>query len=486
MRRLISFCPPSICRVGLLGKAITVKEHTLLSSDLFQELPYFPDSSRYFALFAQQPWAVYLDSVHPYGGAGRYDILAADPTVTLVTRGDLTEIESRGERIVSSEDPFDLIRGELGPLVPAREGVPFSGGALGYFGYDLARRIERLPCLARDETGLPEMAVGLYDWAVVVDHHRQSSWLVGQGRDPATRRGWNRLLRLLHRAPASSPKGDFKLGGAVETNLDPAAYAAAFHRVRHYIHEGDCYQVNLAQRFAVGAQGDPWSLYLALRQANPAPFSAFLRLPWATVLSSSPERFLRVSGGQVETCPIKGTRSRGETPQEDLEQIRLLQSSEKDRAENLMIVDLLRNDLGRSCSPGSVRVKCMFKVESFARVHHLVSTITGSLAPGREALGLLRACFPGGSITGAPKIRAMQIIEELEPCRRGVYCGAIGYIGCDGNMDANIAIRTLTHSDDTLRFWAGGGIVADSTVDVEYQETLDKAAAVLDLLQRLR
>lgn len=454
--------------------------------DLFQELPYYPDSSRYFALFARWPWAVYLDSAHPFGGAGRYDILAADPSVTLVTRGDITEIERRGERTTSGEDPFHLIRCELGPSVPAREGVPFGGGALGYFGYDLVRRIERLPNLARDETGLPEMAVGLYDWAVVVDHHRHRSWLVGQGRDPATHRGWKRLLRLLRRAPAPSGGGDFTLSGTVETNLDPAAYAAAFRLVQHYIHEGDCYQVNLAQCFAVAAEGDPWSLYLALRRANPAPFSAFLRLPWATVLSSSPERFLRVSGGRVETRPIKGTRPRRETPQGDLEQIRMLQSSAKDRAENLMIVDLLRNDLGRSCSPGSVRVKRMFEVESFARVHHLVSTIVGSLAPGHDAPGLLRACFPGGSITGAPKIRAMQIIEELEPCRRGVYCGAIGYIGCDGNMDTNIAIRTLVHSGAMLRFWAGGGIVADSAVAAEYQETLDKAAAILDLLQRLR
>ena len=457
-----------------------------MPADLFQELPYFLDSSRYFALFAQWPWAVYLDSAHPYGGAGRYDILAADPFVTLVTRGNITEIERRGGRTASSEDPFDLLRRELGPVVQAREGVPFSGGALGYFGYDLARRIERLPSLARDEAGVPEMAVGLYDWAVVVDHHRQSSWLVGQGRDPATHRGWNHLLRLLRGAPALFEKGDFKLSGAVESNLDPAAYTAAFRRVQHYIYEGDCYQVNLAQRFAVAAQGDPWFLYLLLRRANPAPFSAFLRLPWLTVLSSSPERFLRVSGRQVETRPIKGTRPRGKTPREDREQIRMLHSSEKDRAENLMIVDLLRNDLGRSCSPGSVRVKRMFQVESFARVHHLVSTITGTLAPEHDALSLLRACFPGGSITGAPKIRAMQIIEELEPCRRGVYCGALGYIGCDGNMDTNIAIRTLVHGDGMLRFWAGGGVVADSAVDAEYQETLDKAVAILDLLERLR
>jgi len=454
--------------------------------DLLQELPYHPDSSRYFSLFAQQPWSVYLDSAHLYGGVGRYDILAADPSVTLVTRGGVTEIERRGERYTSEADPFDLLRRELGSVTPTMAGIPFSGGALGYFGYDLARRIEHLPSLARDETGLPEMAIGLYDWALVVDHHRHSCCLVGQGRDPVTRKRWGRLLELLRQAPQVADDWSFRLEGELSSNLTPAAYGDAFRRIQRYIHEGDCYQVNLAQRFAVRAQGDPWSLYLGLRRSNPAPFSAFLRMPWATVLSSSPERFLQVHAGQVETRPIKGTRPRGAEVEEDQRMIRELRASAKDRAENLMIVDLLRNDLGRSCIPGSVRVTKMFEVESFARVHHLVSTISGTLAPGQDAVSLLRACFPGGSITGAPKIRAMQIIEELEPCRRSVYCGAIGYIGYDGNMDVNIAIRTLVHSGDVLRFWAGGGIVADSLEADEYQETLDKAAAVLDLLARLR
>ena len=457
-----------------------------MPTDLFEQLPYHPDSSRYFSLFASRPWSVYLDSAHPYSEAGRYDILTADPYATLVTRGGSTRIERMGERSTSAEDPFDLIRRELGAAGRGPEGVPFSGGALGYFGYDLARRIERFPSLARDETGLPEMAVGLYDWAMVVDHRQRSSWLVGQGHDTATRRRWKQLLALFRRSPPLMKEGVFRLTGRVESNLDPAAYGTAFRRVQHYIHEGDCYQVNLARRFAAAAQGDPWSLYLALRRANPAPFSAFLQLPWGVVLSSSPERFLRVSGGRVETQPIKGTRPRGDTPQDDREQIQALQSSDKDRAENLMIVDLLRNDLGRCCRPGSVQVAKLFEVESFARVHHLVSTITGRLAPGHDALSLLRACFPGGSITGAPKIRAMQIIEELEPCRRGVYCGAVGYLGCDGDMDTNIAIRTLVYSGGMLRFWAGGGIVADSTEAAEYQETLDKAAAVLDLLEGLR
>lgn len=458
-----------------------------MPSHLLQELPYFPDSARYFAGLAQQPWAMLLDSCHPFGGRGRYDILVAEPHTTLVTRGDSTEISRHGNREISTDDPFDLLRRELGPCVPQAPGLPFSGGALGYFSYDLARRIERLPALARDDSGLPEMAVGVYDHALVVDHQRRRCWLAGEGANAAVgRAGSEYAYQPGRQVAATREPGGFRVTGGVESNLVRGAYDEAFQRVQQYIHEGDCYQVNLAQRFSIPVEGDPWALYQILRATNPAPYSAFLRLPWATVLSSSPERFLKVSDSHVETRPIKGTRPRGATPEEDEAQICALQSSAKDRAENLMIVDLLRNDLGKSCVPGSVRVPELFKVESFARVHHLVSTVTGRLAREQDALSLLRGCFPGGSITGAPKIRAMEIIEALEPCRRSVYCGALGYLGFDGNMDTNIAIRTLLHWDGVLRLWAGGGIVADSHADAEYQETLDKAAAILDLLERLR
>jgi len=260
-------------------------------------------------------------------------------------------------------------------------------------------------------------------------------------------------------------------------------YGRTFARVKSYLLEGDCYQVNLAQCFSAPVSGDPFAGYQALRWLNPAPFSAYLKTPFARILSSSPERFLAVREGRVETRPIKGTRPRGRTPEADAALQQELAESAKDRAENLMIVDLLRNDLGRVCTPGSVQVPELFAVESYATVHHLVSTVTGRLAPGRDAASLLRACFPGGSITGAPKIRAMEIIEELEPRRRGVYSGAIGYLGFDGAMDTNIAIRTLIHGANQIRFWAGGGIVHDSRVEEEYRETLDKAAALLWLLE---
>jgi para-aminobenzoate synthetase component 1 len=272
----------------------------------------------------------------------------------------------------------------------------------------------------------------------------------------------------------------------VRSNLDEAAYARAFAIVQAHIRLGNCYQVNLTQRFAASVRGDSWDAYLALRQANPAPFSAFLDLPDGQILSSSPERFLRVTNGMVETRPIKGTRPRSSDAICDRELAAALRVSEKDRAENVMIVDLLRNDLGKCCLPGSVRADRLFEIESFARVHHLVSTVTGRLDPRFHAVDLLRACFPGGSITGAPKVAAMQIIDDVEPHRRGVYCGSIGYIGFDGDMDTNIAIRTLVRRGDSIYAWAGGGIVADSKVAAEYQESFDKAAALLSILTRKR
>ena len=264
--------------------------------------------------------------------------------------------------------------------------------------------------------------------------------------------------------------------------MAPEEYAEKFRRIKHYIREGDCYQVNLAQRFAATAEGDPWLAYQELRRINPAPFAAYLHTPSAHVLSASPEQFLEVRDQCVVTKPIKGTRPRAPHPDADRRLAEALLTSTKDRAENVMIVDLLRNDLGKCCVPGSVRVPKLFALESFATVHHLVSTVTGELRPEVGPLELLRACFPGGSITGAPKLRAMEIIEELEPHRRGVYCGAIGYVGFDGAMDTNIAIRTMVFNDGVVRFWAGGGIVQDSVLGEEYQETFDKAAAMLRLL----
>ncbi|MGR9087146.1 MAG: aminodeoxychorismate synthase component I [Gammaproteobacteria bacterium] len=452
------------------------------ASQFITPLPYFSDSAELFSAIAQQPWSVFLDSGYPHSRQGRYDIIATEPVCTLVTHGEITEITRNGRSILSKDDPFELVRQQL-ILKPQDSGdLPFNGGAIGYFSYDLARRLEHLPAIAEDAEHIAEMAVGIYEWAVIVDHHRKLSYLVGHHGDSEK---WRRLAERFSAPPRKSAHAPFEIVGEVVSNMSKDYYTRAFDRIKWYLKEGDCYQVNLSQRFAAACQGEPWTAYQLLRKLNAAPFSCYLNMPEVQILSSSPERFLKLSGGIVETKPIKGTRPRKQNDADDRRQIRILQSSPKDRAENLMIVDLLRNDIGKTCQRGSVRVPSIFAVETYATVHHLVSTVTGILAENRHALDLLKNCFPGGSITGAPKIRAMEVIEELEPNRRGIYCGAIGYIGFDGNMDTNIAIRTLVHSEGTVRFWAGGGIVNDSDVEEEYQECFDKAEAMLKLLNQL-
>ncbi len=443
------------------------------------ELPYQSDPTILFGRLAHEPWAMLLDSGYPHISRGRYDIMAARPTKTLTTFGDETVIETATDQSRSTSDPFALVREALGERAVNHSGLPFCGGALGYFAYDLGRRIENLPVTASHDINLPDMAVGIYDWAVIIDHHQRRSWLVTDCRDASTADQIEELRALFTAPRAETALEPFQVQSGVRANMDARHYAEAFERIKHYIREGDCYQVNLAQRFSVHVDGDAWLAYLQLRSINPAPYAGFMRLPQGAVLSSSPERFLKLEGDRVETKPIKGTRARGTAGYEDLSVAEELIHSEKDRAENVMIVDLLRNDIGKNCVMGSVSVPKLFALESFATVHHLVSTVTGRLLPDRHAMDLLRGCFPGGSITGAPKVRAMEIIEELEPHRRSVYCGSLGYIGFDGSMDTNIAIRTLVYHDNQMHCWAGGGIVNDSTLDSEYQESFDKAAAML-------
>jgi para-aminobenzoate synthetase component I len=441
-------------------------------------LPYTSNAASYYAAIADLPWAIWLDS----GGRGRYDILTAQPVVTLVTQGEQTLIsDSAGERS-SSENPFVLLKEQLHKKNEQISDIKFAGGALGYWGYDLARWQLHLPTLAADVEKLPEMAVGIYDWALQIDHQEKTAQLISHQHYSQTAQIIPKILERFHEGN-DVPENPFQVHGEIISNFTRASYQAAFAAVRAYLHAGDCYQINLAQRFSARASGDAFKAYCTLRELSPAPYSAFLNLPQAQILCASPERFLQVQQGRVETRPIKGTRPSVADPQQNASLLRDLKSNPKDRAENLMIVDLLRNDLGKNCVPGSVRVPTLFEVESYATVHHLVSTVTGELVAGCDAITLLRDCFPGGSVTGAPKQRAMQIIEQLEPQRRGIYCGSIGYVGFDGNMDCNIAIRTLVYADGEIRCWAGGGIVADSEAGAEYQETLDKAAAMLELLR---
>ena len=455
---------------------------------LFEQLPYQPDSCHYFELVRHLPWAVFLDSTTNTSQDNRYDIIAADPFLTLCTKGEKTVIEQRsGHKKTSELDPFHLLQLQLKSFpIQRTTSLPFCGGAIGHFGYDLGRRIEKLPNIAIDNEEAADMLVGIYDWAIITDHQKKQSYIASYGLHSQTQPQWSSLLGLLNR---QEKKGNaiFSVSGPLRSQLSLKQYQTAFNKIKRYIREGDCYQVNLAKRFEVDAKGDPWYAYKLLREQNAAPFSAFFSVPELTLLSSSPERLLKVHNRQVETKPIKGTRRRDLTdPIRDKALATELEQSIKDRAENLMIVDLLRNDLGKVCKLGSISVPKPFALVSFATVHHLVTTITGSLAEKQDAIGLLRACFPGGSITGAPKLRAMEIIEELEPDRRGPYCGSIAYIGFDGNMDSNILIRTLAYNNNKLRFWAGGGIVTDSKINDEYQEIHDKAAALLALIEQLR
>src|SRR5688572_25897965 len=351
-------------------------------SPMLIQLPYFEDSTPLFEAFADSPWSVFLDSGRHHLTQSRYDIIAAEPFMTLITRGGMTEVRRRGEIKLSPEDPFVLLRDALAGACVSYEGVPFCGGAIGYFGYDLARRFEKLPSVAEDRENLPEMAVAIYDWAYVVDHQDGKSWLASSGRDPATDARWNELIARLASPVKERFRAPFRLTAGIASNLTFEQYGRAFKRIQSYIQAGDCYQVNLAQRFCAQAEGDPWLAFQYLRAINPAPFGAYFNTPHSQILSASPERFLKVRDGEVETKPIKGTRPRAGHPRLDAALAEMLRESEKDRAENLMIVDLLRNDLSKTCD--EVRVPKLFEVESFPTVHHLVSTVTGRLREGRS------------------------------------------------------------------------------------------------------
>lgn len=450
------------------------------------ELPYQADSSKLFDRIADLPWAVFLDSSWPYSQQGRYDILAALPYLTLTTLGVQTLIETDTGKTVSQEDPFALLKQQFmlhnNTHAPSNLGLPFAGGAMGYLSYDLARRLEQLPDHCLDDLQLPEMAMGFYACAIVVDHQQKRTQLVKAKQDAKTEETCQLILKRLQHKPniAMTP---LKLLSPITANFDQASYAKAFAKIQSYLYNGDCYQVNLAQRFTAEMEGSAWQFYQTLRQHNPAAFAAYLNTPDANILSFSPERFLQVHDAHVETKPIKGTRPRGVDVAHDIQLATELFHSSKDRAENLMIVDLLRNDLSKNCQLNSVRVPSLFALESHPSVHHLVSTVTGKLAADKHCVDLLRGCFPGGSVTGAPKIRAMQIIEELEPHRRGVYCGAIGYIDFNGNMDMNIAIRTLLWKQQQVFCYAGGALTIDSDCAAEYAETFAKVRILLEALR---
>ncbi len=440
--------------------------------------------------------AVLLDSGYPSCKRGRFDIISAAPIATITYhRGELSAKNLPFSHTADS-DPFavltqlkESVKQQLSSLQFADqrlESPPFCGGFLGHFSYDLGRSLEELPNIAKDDLSLPEMQLGLYTWAIISDHQLAITYLVGS--ELISSADFTELSALIatttYPAPPLQSTSKFQLSTPFTSNMDAAYYADSLTKIDQYILDGDCYQVNFAQRFSAQCQGDPLQAYLTLREAAPTHFSAFIDTPNGAILSLSPERFLKVDQqGSVITQPIKGTQPRAEDLQQDQANKDFLINSEKDQAENLMIVDLMRNDISKSCALHSVKVPSLFAVESYQNVHHLVSTVTGKLQENADAIELLRNCFPGGSITGAPKIRAMQIIDELEPHRRSIYCGSIGYLSLCGRMDTSITIRTLLIENNNIYCWAGGGIVADSEISAEYQETFDKVNNLLNALQ---
>lgn len=437
-----------------------------MSSHHIEALPYERDSASLLCRLSALEGLVFLDSGMGEDRNGRFDILSALPDAVVQRSQDGVMITSEQSRSYQKGDCLSAVQSLLTqyapntPLPDAINTLPFVGGAIGYLGYDSTARI------------------GIYTWAIVVDHKKQTSTLFALQHCPETT--LQQLQKCL--ATASSTPGAFSLDKPFVANFTQAEYQLAFARIQDYIHAGDCYQVNLAQRLQTTFTGSPLTAYLNLRGSIHCPFAGFMTTPTGALLSFSPERFLQVQAGKVLTQPIKGTRPRAQNPEQDRALAQALLDSPKDRAENLMIVDLLRNDLGTLCATGSVKVEKLFELHSFTNVHHLISSISGQLDAPDTALDLLRNCFPGGSITGAPKKRAMEIIAELEPSSREVYCGSLFYVGFDGNADSNIMIRTLHCVRNTISCWGGGGIVADSDCAQEYQECFDKINNIINKL----
>jgi len=429
----------------------------------------------------------------------RYSIIGADPALLFRCTGSRLAWSARGEDWVTrAGDPMLALRDLLAHMaVPRPAGFPpFYGGAIGYFGYDAARWFEHLPNPPPDDLGLPDLELAFFDLAAVADHERQELWLIfcpfgerflKEPRKQLYEEGAARLLALETRLngllpvlPDRSPQ----VAPGITSGMTEADYATKVRRCLTYIAAGDIYQANLSHRFSVELGGrSPRSVYHRLREINPSPFAALLELPDVTLVSCSPERLVRRAGQEVDTRPIAGTRPRGSSTDEDRLLVEDLLMSPKERAEHIMLVDLERNDLGRVCAYGSVRVDEFMAVERYSHVSHIVSNIRGHLAPGCDALDLIGAVFPGGTVTGVPKVRCMEIIDELEPVRRGPYTGSLGYISPCGDLDLNIIIRTLVVAGGRAYLQTGAGIVADSDPTREYQETLFKAEALLKALR---
>ena len=445
-----------------------------------------PSAVSLFAAIKDRPYSFFLDSSLCDARLGRFSILGSDPFLVFRSKRDSVALEwASGKTENFKCDPFTALKKIMKRYRTPVSGlkIPFAScGGVGYFAYDLKCFVEDLPDMAIDDIGMADCIVGFYDAAVVFDNINGRAYIAVSGT--GSKKKAEGLKCLLRQAASQNlpAKTAAYPPARIESNFTRSSYAEAVMKAKLYIKRGDIYQVNLSQRFSAPFEEDPFPLYLRLRKISPAPFSAYLNFGDVAILSSSPERFLLKDGDYIETRPIKGTRPRGFDHFEDMSLEKELLGSAKDRAEHIMIVDLERNDLGRVCEYGSVKVTEPVALERYSNVFHLVSTVAGRVRPGTDALDCLKAAFPGGSITGAPKIRSMEIIEELEPVKRSAYTGAIGYLSFDGRMDTSIVIRTFVIKDKKIYFQVGGGIVADSDPDSEYDETIDKAQGLLSAL----
>ena len=439
-----------------------------------------------FEGFQDLPYPVLLDSSMEGASSSRFSYITADPFLIMSSKGNDIELKSGSDVVRITGNPWDVLDELIKKYhVPKLHGLPpFQGGIVGYWGYDLVRHLEYIPSKAHDDIDVPEMYLGFYDWVLAHDARSGKLFLLSTGLPDITQHSaWIRSTQILDRLSnlkslkkrnKKSPNSQINL----ESNFTYKEYVSAINKIQNYLESGDSYQVNLSQRFSSHYDGDTWELYLTLREANPSPFGAYLDFPEVKVLSCSPEEFITLSDRQVSIRPIKGTRPLGSNNYENCKYEEDLVGSEKERAENLMIVDLIRNDLGKVCKIGSVNVPSLFSVEKHPSVIHLVSTVGGELLATASQVDLMKACFPCGSVTGAPKLRSMEIIEELEPVRRNIYCGCIGYISLNGDMGTSISIRTLCVTGGNLYMQLGGAIVSDSDPDQEYLETFQKGAGI--------
>jgi len=428
------------------------------------KIKYYKNSCFYGEFLKNNDWFVFLDSCNDISGFGQYDILSSNPHTKITTFGNLINVREGHNTSTFYDNPLDVIKKYFN-LKSGDSDLPFNKGMIGYFGYDAFEK--------QSETKInPDIAVGFYDWAIIVDHTNQMSWLTYETKTDFI----SRVIRLCNNSDSIVNYNTEYTFTNFKNNTSYDKYIKDVTTIKNYITNGDCYQVNYSQNFEAEYKGDPWDIYKDLRKINPAPYSSFLKVDDSYIISSSPERFISIKNNVVETKPIKGTLKRLKDAALDLNQITILRNDEKNIAENLMIVDLLRNDISKCCELNSVKVEKLFDIESYTSVHHMVTTIVGKLKPNISSPDILRACFPGGSITGAPKKRAMEIINELETSKRNIYCGSIGYFDENNNMDTNICIRTIAMHDNTLNFSAGGGVVYDSVPIDEYHESLQKVS----------